>query len=133
MKISMQKPPIYERLEEAFGKGLWERGVLITYGDTVHCAKGSMSADLQEHEQVHIDRQAAYPGGHVAWWERYLIDPKFRLEEELAAYRVQVAYINRYTPNKRKRQDKLHWIAKSMSESYGDMITYGQARNLLRI
>lgn len=131
MKISTEKPPIYDRLEDVFGKGLWDQGVLITYGDTVHCKSGGMSQDLRVHEQLHIDRQAVYPGGKDAWWDRYLTDPKFRFEEELASYQAQAEYIRKNVPNRRKQFEKLDWIRRCISEKYDGIVTYAEACELI--
>lgn len=131
MKISTEKPPIYDRAEKAFGTGLWDKGTIFTYGDTVHVKKGGMSLDLHAHEQVHIDRQAVYPGGASAWWDRYLTDKKFRLDEEVEAYRAQAAYIRGHMVNRVKRQQAIAWIHSCMADMYGDMITLKEAQQLV--
>jgi hypothetical protein len=43
------------------------------------------------HEQEHIKRIRAY--GPRKWYLRYLLQPRFRLEEELVAYGRQFAYL----------------------------------------
>lgn len=131
MIISTEKPEIYPRIQAAFGD-VWDKGVLITYGDTVHVKKGGLSPDLRDHEQVHIDRQAIYPGGGAAWWDEYLANPKFRLDEELIAYQKQAKYIRAMVSNPRKQEEKLEWIRKCLSDSsYGNMVTYEEIRNLI--
>ena len=53
MKISHEKPPIYDRLVEAFGID-WNDGIVITYGDTLHTREGNnIPQDLVIHEKKH--------------------------------------------------------------------------------
>lgn len=129
MTISTEKPAIYDRLEAAFGKGLWDQGVVITYGDTVHCKSGGMSLDLREHEATHIRQQAAY--GRDAWWDRYLIDKDFRFSQELEAYQVQARYIRANIHNRKKQERALDWICTCMAEMYGGMVSYDEAKKLI--
>lgn len=130
MIISKEKPPIYEKIRAAFGD-VWERGVIITYGDRAYTARGGMSLDLQEHEAVHIKQQAAFPGGADAWWDKFIADKEFRLSQELEAYKVQVAYIRKHVSNRRKRETMIPFIYSSMADNYAGMITREEAERLL--
>lgn len=129
MKISTQKPPVWDEVEKKFGIK-WESGVLVAYGDTIHTRTGRVSPDLIIHESVHFKQQEAI-GGPEKWWEKYLTDSNFRFEQELEAYGKQCDYIRSYIHNHKKRANMFNHIWHSMAEMYGDMVTYKQAAELL--
>lgn len=122
LNISTEKPANYAKIQAAFGN-VWERGVIITYGDTVHTARGGMSLDLQEHERVHVAQQAEYPGGKDAWWDRFIADKEFRLSQEIPAYKKQVQYIKQNVGNRRKRDTMIPFIYSSMCSNYAGMVS----------
>jgi len=132
MKVKLTKPPNWKRLEEAFGVS-WDSGVLVTYGDTIHTkSRGGVSPDLIIHEGVHVKQQESI--GPEKWWERYIADPQFRLQQEMEAYTKQCNYIRvafRNDPSKVLRLFNHIW--RSMSDMYGGMITYQEAKNALPI
>ncbi len=126
MKLSNRKPDIYEKCKRVFGVD-WDRGVIITYGDTVYC-KVPISDALIVHEQTHIDQQKAY--GVEAWWDRYFVDVEFRLSQEVEAYRNQVKYMREHCPRAERRR-LLALIYKDMARMYGGMCTEEEAERLL--
>ncbi len=128
MKVIAEKPPIYDRIARVFGD-LWDQGVVITYGDDCYTKSGGISPDLHAHEEVHVRQQRAM--GKDEWWNRYFVDTKFRLEQELEAYKVQAAYIRQWVGNRRKRDMKLDQICRDMAEMYNGMITYQEARAII--
>jgi hypothetical protein len=89
-----------------------------------------MPQDLIEHEKVHLQQQFEY-GDADAWWDKYLNDKTFRLEQELEATIVQVKEIWRLPMKVMKKPEKrkyIQWIAKQLSgPMYGFMITYNEA------
>lgn len=121
MKLSNRIPPIYFTLKKKFNVN-WDKGVIITYGDTVYC-KYPLSDDLIVHEQTHIKQQLDY--GVEKWWDRYLIDKDFRLSQELEAYKNQANFL-------KGNKERIEKILKDISSSmYGNMITYEEARQLI--
>lgn len=121
MKLSKEKPPIYQRCVDKFGVD-WEKGVIFTYEDTIHC-KFDLGPDKIIHEKTHIDQQKEY--GVEKWWDRYLEDEKFRLSQELEAYKNEANFIKNNIKDRNKRFMFLHLIARDLSSSmYGNIITY---------
>lgn len=127
MKQSNSIPPIYQRCKDAFGID-WDKGVIITYGDTIYC-KFPLPYDLLEHEKVHIRQQEET--GADEWWERYFLEPDFRLSQELEAYRRQVIALKEYMFDKNKRFKVYNFIWKSMADMYGGMCTLEEAKKLI--
>lgn len=63
------------------------------------------------HEQEHITRAKNY--GVMRWYLRYIFSPRFRFEEELAAYVPQMAYLKRQDlafDVKRKAKGLSSWL-----------------------
>lgn len=128
MKISNEKPAIFKKCQEAFGVD-WDSGVIIAYGDTVYTKSKGISPDLIVHEMTHIRQQEQI--GKDVWWDRYIADKDFRLQQEMEAYENQCKYIRTHIMNIKKRIFLFEHIWSSMSRLYGHMITYEKAKELL--
>lgn len=132
MKIVNTPPPkhIYDKARELWGVD-FNKGVIFTYGDTIH-TKNDLSDELLVHEKTHIKQQLSYPGGPDKWWEKYFKDEQFRLEEELQAYRKQVAWIKARVKGRQQRFEAIKPIARLLSSSmYGNIISFQEALKLL--
>lgn len=115
MKQIAEYPPIYEKARKVFD--IDGRNVIFAYGDAIYNPRGVIiTPDLEVHEGVHLKQQAAI-GGPEIWWDRYLSDPKFRLEQEVEAYRAQYAYFIRHNKNRQQQFDFLKRIAGDLSSS----------------
>lgn len=129
MKLSDRKPEIYQKCHDKFGVE-WDKGIIITYGDTVYTKNPALvSPDLVVHESTHIRQQQEM--GPEAWWDLYLKDKKFRLSQELEAYRNQIAYIRKNYTRKTRRYLELK-LASDMATLYGNMCTKEEALEMLK-
>ncbi len=128
MKRSDKKPGIYKKLKKQFGIS-WEKGIIITVGDTIHC-KQYISRIKYIHEKVHGKQQREY--GVEEWWKYYLKDSGFRLEQEIEAYKAEIEYAEFKIRDIEKRYKIFGAIAKDLSSSmYGNMISFGEAVKVL--
>lgn len=128
MKISKQQPPNYEKILSFFDVG--DKNVVFAYGDTIYSPNGGDIAEhLIVHESVHSKQQGTDP---VGWWDRYLIDPEFRIEQEVQAYASQYVYVKRLY--KTSVSDIfLDDIARDLSsEIYGNIIDFDKARSRIK-
>lgn len=134
VEISSEKPPqwILDAVKKKWGVE-WESRVIFTYGELITTYHGEMTEDFIPHEMTHVRQQAEYPGGKDAWWQRYLEDDKFRLEQELEAYRNQYQWLLKNPlVNKQERFENLKWYAVSLSGSmYGNIVSFFQAMSLI--
>lgn len=107
------------------------RGVVFAWGDTLYNPnRAGVSPDLMTHEEVHGAQQKAM-GGPEIWWERYLIDPKFRLEQEIEAYGAQARYL-RWMSGRKKYLEVFEKISRDLSSSlYGNIISYEEAADAI--
>jgi hypothetical protein len=130
MKFSNEIPPVYDRLRARFGVD-WDSGLIITYGDSVY-SKRPVAPDFVVHESVHV-RQQRDIGGPDIWYDRYIKDDKFRLSQELEAYRAQIKWIR---DNVRDRNESFRMqrnIAMLLSsDMYGNLVTRSEAMRLLQ-
>lgn len=129
-KLSKEIPEVYPQLREYFGVRFED--VLIAYGDTIHCVNDSLPEHCIAHELVHLEQQQTM--GVKEWWDKYLIDPTFRLEQEIPAYRAQIAYLKEHT-ELMPRDERRQWIKKLKNDlcgsMYGNLITSADADRLL--
>lgn len=121
-----EKPPNWEILEKKF-KVKWEN-VVVTYGDCVYSAK-QIPPDLVVHESVHVRQQGDNP---KEWWDKYLKDKEFRLNQELEAYKEQTIYIRKKVKDRNLQYRCIHKLASDLSgEMYGKCISFHEAYKIL--
>src|SRR3990167_9098888 len=79
-------PPIWQKVINA-GMKPDPYIVVVTYGKKIYIPSGKgLSDELWEHEKTHVIQQGDKPD---EWWDKYLVDPKFRLDQETEAYAKQ--------------------------------------------
>jgi hypothetical protein len=118
MKICLGPPPLYDRIVAAFPEAS-EHGVIFTFGETIYSPTvRRISTTTMKHEEVHAERQTNDCFKILEWWERYLVDAQFRLDEELPAHRAEYrAYCKRHGSG---REKFLHVVATRLaSPLYG--------------
>ena len=100
---------------------------IFAFVDTVYCDY-LLPDHLVVHENIHLKRQMKI--GPDKWVEQYLTDPKFRLNEEVIAYRAQLESIK----NREYRNIIRMESAKHLSSAlYGNIITNAEALKLLKV
>jgi hypothetical protein len=119
-----QYPPNYLEICNHIPAVRKHKNIVFTYGDTVYVPSGAtIEPDLAIHEAVHVQQQSK----PVEWWDRYLTDVQFRLDQEVEAYQAQYKYIRRFY-NRDKRRKIIKTIASDLSgEMYGKIITKEEA------
>lgn len=70
-------------------------GVVFTYGNTIY-HDGDFTPNLLAHELTHCFQQTKM--GADKWWDKYFEDNKFRVKQELEAYRQQYKVIKMNDP-----------------------------------
>src|SRR4051812_39011441 len=100
MEIVVARPPNFDAIVEVFPFAQ-NAGVIFTYGQTIYNPSAvSISPALKCHESVHAQRQGSNEEEIRAWWERYLKEPMFRLEEELLAHRAEYRSFKGWTKDR---------------------------------
>ena len=127
MRIINEKPPIYEDALKAFNFN--PDTTVFTYGDNLYNPAGlTIHTDLLIHEMVHMEQQKHDDTVAKIWWQRYIQDTAFRLDQELEAYGEQYRYICGQVKDKNKRYRILRILAGFLSgPMYGNIISMRDA------
>ena len=128
MQVVEGLPPNYDAIVAKFGP--LPAGVCFAWGDCIYTENyKNVDEHLVVHEMVHRRQQEAV-GGPEAWWARYLEDDRFRLDQEIEAYRAQIASY----PTRDQRRHARKEIAKQLASSmYGYVISEPAARVALQM
>lgn len=129
MKVVYTFPPNYDEICRRIPGVKMRQNVIFTYGDTIYNpGRGQIPDHLLAHEEVHSIEQKIM--GVTEWWDNYLKNPEFRLQEELQAYRAQYRVLARYSRNIRKAI--LFKISADLAGPiYGRIISKDEARKLI--
>ena len=126
--IKKELPPNIENIRLA-GFGTDPEGIYAYAPDVFSLSKKDIPADIQYHEDIHIQRQGDSP---LAWWHKWLTDKDFRLEEELIAYAEQSKRV-RAVMGSRASEGCIDEAAGNLSSDlYKLGITKNQAKTLIR-
>lgn len=130
MKIVNEKPPFLDKIISAGMNPNLDRTV-FTYGDTIYNPSGKEIPEyLLVHEEVHSKQQGNKP---KEWWEQYIKDQKFRLQQETEAYAAQLAFMCSEQRDRNQRARVLHEIAVTLSgPTYGKSIDYQLASKTVK-
>ncbi len=130
--ISTEIPAIYHVLKKKFGVN-WDNELVITYGKVIHSKNAHLLPDVVAHELTHVKQQEEM--GDENWWIKYLEDPKFRLEQEVEAYKWQVRFLRDHTESTTRdfRRWRINKMAEDLASSqYGYLVTYKLALELIK-
>lgn len=136
MKIIRAYPPNFVAIRTAFPQVVGRQGILYAWGDRVYNPSGvNVPWWLHEHEETHGKRQLA---GTVlrhgedspvnAWWDRYIRDATFRLEEEIPAHQAEWRVFKSIKLNHKDQKTYLASMAQRLSGPlYNNMISLADA------
>ena len=129
--VIVGKPPVYDRCVAAFGADvIIGKPILWSWGDKIYNPEDiDIPKELLAHEAVHGSRQSSDPARILQWWDHYLMNERFRFEEERLAHRAEWMYCARRYPGRRSLL-ALDAISTRLSSSlYGAMTDAAAARN----
>ena len=129
MQIKNEKPPIYDKILQA---GMQPSdNVIYAYGNVIYNPSGkNITPDLIVHEETHCRQQGNDPDD---WWDRYLDDGIFRIQQEVEAYANQYNFICKIQKDKNKRDKILRNMAMILSgPTYGSIIGSSAAYKMIK-
>jgi len=132
MQVIKDFPPNYKMVISVFPAVKEMHGTVFTYGDIIYYPymKRAIPDHLIVHEKTHSRQQGNNP---AEWWDKYLADTNFRLDQELEAYQKQYAYYVAKNHNLKDRAWFLEAIAGDLSGAmYGNLITKLDAMELIK-
>lgn len=126
MKTLNEYPPNIEEIRKVLTP---PKDVIFTYGDTLY---NPDKIEIPDHLYVHEETHKKQQTDPIAWWDRYLKDSEFRLEQELEAYVAQYVFFKE-THNDKQSKLLLEDIATHLSSSmYGNIINFHKAESRIR-
>lgn len=129
MIIVHERPPNWDKIIEVFPQvETMTHGVYFSWHDRIYNPFGTkIPKVLVAHEEAHAER---HKGDSLTWWEWYLNNKDFRLEEEIAAHRVEYQWYAKRHHDFAKRRNYLAMISKRLSGPlYGNLCTLAEAAN----
>lgn len=128
MKEVHQWPPNIQEISKVFP--LDKFNPVFTYGNILYNPlRKSLPTDLIRHEEVHEKQQEKM--GKDNWWKLYLEDKKFRLEQEVEAYREQARFVETYYNRKMRKLIRKELPKHLSSALYGNLINKQLAEELI--
>lgn len=129
MRIIKAYPPIWSKIAARFPYIKGKQGILYAWGDRLFNPSGiKIGPAVIAHEEVHGERQCGDCIGSdriYEWWDRYLNDDAFRLDEEVRAHHAEWAVLAMAGAG----WDTLEALARRLSSPlYGNMIGIEEAR-----
>ena len=123
-------PPNFQAILKVFPEAN-KHGVLFCYGDQIYNpSRIDIPQYLVVHENVHRLQQGDRPG---LWWEKYLVNPEFRLAQEIPAHQAEYEAYGWEYPNRTLRRMHLKEEAKRLSGPlYGNMISFEKAKAIIK-
>lgn len=130
MRILVAHPPMFERINAVFPSAS-NPGVIFTWGSVIfNPSGGKVTRELVAHEEIHAERQGTTESDIIDWWNRYLVDPGFRLDEELPAHQAEYrAYCRRHGSGREKYL--AHVASRLSGPLYGGLVNLREAKNLV--
>lgn len=132
-KVLKAFPPNFTTLTKAFPqiKGRAGQGIIFAYGDRIYNPSGHpLGQQVLAHENEHCKRQNAMGVG--SWWDAYMVNIKFRLEEEVLAHRAEWDAYQQYVTRLADQEDYLKMMIERLSgQLYGYMCTKAEAQALI--
>ncbi|TSA58174.1 hypothetical protein D4R42_00235 [bacterium] len=103
----------------------------FTYGDTIFNPHDLILKDHSiAHEEQHSEQQGDNP---QAWWDRYLADPYFRIDQEAEAYARQFNFMCKTNKDREKRFHIMLDLSRFLaSPLYGSVIGRDMALKLIK-
>ena len=128
VQLRHEWPPNIRAIRETFGSKV-DSSTIFTYAPNVYrLDEGVLPPQIIAHELVHIEQQGDDPAG---WWERYLEDPGFRLEQELEAHIVEFTAYKQGIQNRNARAQYRWYLAARLSGLYGTNLKLKGALSLI--
>lgn len=130
--VAYTVPPVYEACVRQFGP--LPPGCVFAWADTVYAPQHdgvTPSPEILAHECVHFGQQER-SGGPELWWQKYLAEAAYRLQQEVPAHRVQWQVLCRLVPNRNARRRYLHHLAAQLAgPMYGHLMTARRAEQAI--
>ena len=129
VKIVPGYPPNYEVIKQYLNPPLQ---AVFPYGDKIFNPSGQeIPEDILFHESIHRKQQESF-GTADLWWDKYLIDRKYRLMCEVEAYGEQLKWLKGHGLNAKGQKEALEEFATMIELYYNTGKPYFKILTLIR-
>lgn len=130
MDIVNSFPPNIEEIRKVFD--LTGKKPVFSYGKILYVPYGGhIDEPLMKHEMTHAKYQLEM--GVEEWWNAYLNNRQFRLDQEIEAYQVQYREYCKLVKDRERRFRFLNHVASDLaSPMYGNIVTREEAIKLIK-
>lgn len=115
--------PLMEQYKELFDI---DDNTIFALAEDIY-TNNPLPPEILVHENIHLKQQAEV--GVKEWVYDFLYTPSKRLEYEIEAYRAQLDFIK---DRNKKAKDRVQCAKNLSSGLYGNIISYGDAYELLK-
>ena len=133
MELVSEYPPCYEAVHKELPLANPKTSA-FTYGNKIYVPEqktDQIGATVLQHETQHSEQQDKI-GSPEAWWEKWIADKEFRLEQEGEAYARQYWFFCANKKDRNARARMLHHLCANMSgDMYGRMCSYEEAKKII--
>jgi len=129
--ILEQLPPNHKQIKFHIDMGSFAppKGTIYAYHPFIYNPDNTyIDPPLLVHEFYHLEQQKKY--GVKKWWNKYLKDKHFRLDQELPAYQIQFHEIKRTVKQRDRLHKILYYLAKDLAQ-WG-IITHSEAMEAIK-
>lgn len=125
--INGQHPPNIQAIDNKFHVKD-KANILYAYSPAIYNPDSlTIPTHLIVHETVHLTRQ--WDKGVEKWWDLYISNPVFRLDEELYAHRAEWSSYVQLNKDKNQQVRYLHFMCQRLAGSlYDNLLTVKEAR-----
>lgn len=130
MKLKRELPPNYEAIAKTLNPN---ENTVFTYGNTLYAPNITDDKQIEDHLWIHEETHEKQQINPQKWWNRYIAEPEFRMDQELEAYGNQYAFVCKKNLNAKIKKGFLERIASDLCSSlYGNLLTQAEAESKIR-
>lgn len=120
--IKIGFPPNIEEIRNTFELSGHE---IFAWDGIIYSPSQDLPEWLIEHEKIHFKQQNGDPEG---WWNRYLSDEQFRLDQEIPAHvKEYKVYCSKIKDRNSHFKKKIELARRLSGKMYGNMISMNEA------
>lgn len=128
LKVLKDYPPNIESIKEKLT--LSGKEIFAWDGTIYNPSNGVLTTPLIEHEMVHFKQQNGKP---EEWWNKYLSDIEFRVQQELEAHKMEYRSFCKENKDRNKQAKYLFEISRRLaSPMYGNVMSIKEAMRKIK-
>lgn len=127
--VQKELPPAWIYNDCLYLFGSYATDGVYTYGFNIY-SQTAIPDHTIAHELVHVKQQLEI--GKDEWWKKYLNDRRFRMSQEVEAFRAQYECFKRTVKDRNQLDKSLRWLAENLAKGYKLEINAVQAAALIK-